>query len=187
MHCGLLASHASTLSTGAFDAPGSASKLSRLLPTCPRVNARSNPRGMHWAARWASAPYGFTEGAGRPARLTAGLRPACEHGARLVAGGRIVRHGRAPHLAARLASEAAGEAAVRDVAQSGACAGRDCGTGLHDVGEPPRGSKSLARSNKDVVVLRGRGSQGTDSQLAIKQSTLHAYRCIHSRTASNNL
>ena len=54
--------------------------------------------------------------------------------ARLVARGRVVRHGRAPHLAARLGSEAAGEAAVRDVAQSGACAGRYCGAGLHDVG-----------------------------------------------------
>ena len=58
MHCGLLASHASTLSTGAFDAPGSASKFSRLLPTCPKqTNARSNPRGVHRASRWAGASH----------------------------------------------------------------------------------------------------------------------------------
>ena len=44
MHCGLLASAASTLSTGAFDAPGSASKFSRLLPTCPCARHTVNPR-----------------------------------------------------------------------------------------------------------------------------------------------
>ena len=98
--------------------------------------------------------------------MTAGLRPACEHGARLVAGGRIVRHGRAPHLAARLASEAAGEAAVRDVAQSGACAGRDCGTGLHDVGGRASSGFEIAGSLKQrrCCFARGRGSQGTDAR-----------------------
>ena len=92
MHCGLLASHASTLSTGAFDAPGSASKFSRLLPTCPKRTHAQTPeactgrlggrgRATCASSSWASAPYGFTEGAGRPARLAAGLRPACAHAA----------------------------------------------------------------------------------------------------------
>ena len=46
----------------------------------------------------------------------------------------MVRHGRAPHLAPRLAGASTSEAAVRDVAQRGARASGDCGTGgLHDV------------------------------------------------------